>query len=533
MASSIEWTNKTWNPTTGCTKISKECDFCYAEKETYRKMFNPKLPKYKLGFDVVVEHEYTLQEPYKWKNPSTVFVNSMSDMFHKHISLEFIKKVFQVMNDTPQHTYQVLTKRGDILEKYSKHLTWTDNIWMGVSVGNQKATRRIKSLVGCGAKHKFLSIEPLIEEIKDIQLDGIDWVIVGGESGSNAVRPMEKDWVTTIQKACSDQNVKFFFKQWGKNRNNPNQKDPTINKEHRYHSKGGSELDGKVYWSNPTVNDDSIPMINLFGVDYLIMDDFQDLKTIWELKSHLPLASKELLESLSNDIEKNGVNDPILYTTLPKGEKLVLDGHTRLKIAISNKIKSVPTKEVLEHFHNLDEVKLWITKHQIERRNLSTVEKITLALLSKPSIEKLAKENLSKGGKASKNAHVNETTTDISKVDTYNEIAKLAKVGRTTVVQFSKILAEAPQSVIDDLNNGTKKISSVYASLIKSKAPPEPPTRPETKIQSNITKLLSIDEGQEKLKTKEIDVIMILDQHDNLDILKKNEKIRIGVYYLD
>ncbi len=211
MASNIEWTNKTWNPTTGCTKISKECDFCYAETETHRKMFNSKQPKYKLGFDVVVEHMHTLEEPYKWKEPSAVFVNSMSDLFHKDISLEFIQKVFAVMNDTPQHTYQILTKRHDILEKYSDELTWTDNIWMGVSVGNQIATRRIKPLVNCGAKHKFLSVEPLIEEITDIDVTGVDWVIVGGESGSNKVRPMEKEWVRKIQKECEAKQVNFFF----------------------------------------------------------------------------------------------------------------------------------------------------------------------------------------------------------------------------------------------------------------------------------------------------------------------------------
>jgi protein gp37 len=569
MASSIEWTNKTWNPTTGCTKISKECDFCYAETETFRKMHNPKLPKYKLGFNVVVEHPYTLKEPYKWKQPSAVFVNSMSDLFHKDVSLDYIKKVFAVMNDTPQHTYQILTKRHDILKKYSDKLNWSDNIWMGVSVGNQIATRRIEPLVNCGAKHKFLSVEPLIEEITEINVKGIDWVIVGGESGSNAVRSMKKEWVTKIKNECAKQDVKFFFKQWGKTRNNPNPDDPTINKEHRYHSKGGSELDGKVYWTNPTVKDDTMPTINLFGNDYLIMDEFEDLNTIWELKTHLPLADKDLLENLGNDIKRNGMHDPILYMTTSNGKKLVLDGHTRLRIAISKKLKNIPTKEVKENFNSLDEVKYWLIKHQLERRNLTKAEKIQLALLSKPTIEKLAKENLSKGGKA---------TEMITKIDTASEIAKLASVGRTTVVKYSKIIDKAPQSVIDKVNNGTISINSAHNSLKKTQpltppeiqidpvnhshrepigtttaTPPEVQTKPvnlphseptgtipeiqieisnRTTNKSNVTTLLSLDDGQQKLLANEIDVIMVLNKDDHLNILEKNEEIRIGAYYL-
>lgn len=547
MASSIEWTNKTWNPTTGCTKISKECDFCYAESETFRKMHNPNLKKYEKGFDVIVEHPYTLKEPYKWNRPSAVFVNSMSDMFHKDISLDFIKKVFEVMNDTPQHTYQILTKRHNILEKYSNELTWSENIWMGVSVGTQIATRRIESLVNSGAKHKFLSIEPLIEEITDINLKGIDWVIVGGESGSNEVRPMKKEWVTKIQNECKAQNVNFFFKQWGKTRNNPNPNDPTINKEHRYHSKGGSQLNGKVYWENPTIEDDSIPTINLYGNDYMIMDEFEGLNTIWELKSHLRLADKELLENIGNDIKKNGINDPILYMTTPNGKKLVLDGHTRIRIAISKKIKNVPTKEIKENFDSLDEVKLWLVKHQLERRNLTNAEKIQLALLSKPTIEKLAKDNLSKGGKSNRKTEDKNTTGTLIKIDTSAEIAKLANVGRTTVVRYSKIIAEAPQTIIAKVNNGTMSISSAHAALKNRKSqpinPPEvKPVTPskadsksnhQTPLKTNVITLASIDDGQKKLLANEIDVIMVLNKDDHLNILKKNEEIRIGAYFVN
>lgn len=528
MASSIEWTNKTWNPTTGCTRISKECDFCYAETETFRKMHNPNLPKYRLGFDVIVEHAYTLNEPLTWKKPCTVFVNSMSDLFHKDISLDFIKQVFKVMNDTPQHTYQVLTKRGDILEKHSEHLNWTDNIWMGVSVGNQIATRRIKSLVKCDAKHKFLSIEPLIEEITDIDLKGIDWVIVGGESGSNEVRPMNKEWVLKIKEKCSEQNVAFFFKQWGKKRNNPNPNDPTINKSHRYHSKGGSELDGKVYWANPTIEDDSIPTINLFGDEYQIMDELDDLVTIWELKTYLPSTDKELFETLKEDIRKNGLNDPILYITTPNGQKLVVEGHTRLVALKSLNKTQVASKELKETFNSLDEIKLWMVKHQLGRRNLSNAERIRLALFSKPTIEKLAKENLSKGGKAfSKNS----TKEKIEKVDTYAEIAKIANVGRTTVIKYSQILDSGSETIIDNLNKGNISIGSAHAS-IKNKTHTKDTVKAETKQIEYCTILQSIDEGHQKILAGDIDVIMIFNKTDKLDILKKNSKIRIGVYYL-
>lgn len=540
MASSIEWTHKTWNPTTGCTHISKECDFCYAETETYRKMHNPNMEKYKLGFDVVVEHPYTLKEPHNWLKPSTVFVNSMSDLFHKDISLDFIKQVFQVMNDTPQHTYQVLTKRHDILEKYSDQLNWTDNIWMGVSVGNQIATRRIKSLVKCGAKHKFLSIEPFIEEITEIDLKGIDWVIVGGESGSNAVRPMKKEWVLKIKEKCLEQNVDFFFKQWGKTRNNPNPNDPTMNKAHRYYSKGGSMLDGKVYWSNPSVEDDSIPFINLFGDEYLVMDELDDLVTIWELKSYLPFADKELFNNLKEDIRENGLNDPIIYITTPSGQKLVVEGHTRLMALKALNKHQVSTKELKHGFNSLDEIKLWMVKNQLTRRNLSNVEKIRLAFLSKPTIEKLAKENLSKGGRAfSKKSSENEGE-EIDKVDTYAEIAKIANVGRTTVVKYSQILSNGSEIIIDNLNKGNISIGSAHASLKNKKEPLEKKDvvlqkqekQNEPKQLDNIIILTSVEEGKQKISSGDIDVIMIFKEADNFYILKKNSKIKIGVLYL-
>ncbi len=211
--SSIEWTEMTWNPTTGCTKISAGCKFCYAEVMT-RRLKGMGQEKYKDGFKVVKPHPDSLNIPYSWKTPKIVFVNSMSDLFHEAIPLSFIKSVFEVMNDNPQHVFQVLTKRAERLSELTKQLKWTHNIWMGVSVENEKVTDRIVHLRKTGAKVKFLSLEPLIGPLNNLNLKKIDWVIVGGESGHRP-RPMNVDWVLDIQDQCKKSDVAFFFKQWG------------------------------------------------------------------------------------------------------------------------------------------------------------------------------------------------------------------------------------------------------------------------------------------------------------------------------
>lgn len=210
--SKIEWTELTWNPTTGCNKVSQGCKFCYAEVMTRRlKAMNQE--KYKNGFKLTV-HEDTLKIPYTWKSPKIVFVNSMSDLFHKDIPLEFLKRVFEVMNDNPQHVFQVLTKRADRLYELHKELKWTHNIWMGVSVENNDELWRIDYLRKTRAKTKFLSCEPLLGPLSNMKLNKIDWVIVGGESGRKP-RPMQAEWVYEIMEKCTEANVKFFFKQWG------------------------------------------------------------------------------------------------------------------------------------------------------------------------------------------------------------------------------------------------------------------------------------------------------------------------------
>jgi len=210
--SSIEWTEMTWNPTTGCTKISAGCKHCYAEIMS-KRLQAMGVDKYKDNFEVRT-HTLSLNIPYTWKHSKVVFVNSMSDLFHKEIPTEFIKQVFAVMNDNPQHVFQVLTKRAERLLELDKELKWTHNIWMGVSVENEKVKKRIDYLRQTKAKVKFLSLEPLIGPLPKLNLTNIDWAIVGGESGHNP-RPMEASWVLDIQEQCKSNDVAFFFKQWG------------------------------------------------------------------------------------------------------------------------------------------------------------------------------------------------------------------------------------------------------------------------------------------------------------------------------
>ena len=230
----IEWTELTWNPTTGCNKVSQGCKFCYAEVMA-RRLKAMGLEKYRNGFELTL-HEDALKIPYTWKQPKIVFVNSMSDLFHKDISLAFIQRVFKVMNDNPQHVFQVLTKRADILLQHHKKLNWTHNIWMGVSIENEKNLSRVSLLRRTTAKVKFLSCEPLIGPLPNLNLKKIDWVIVGGESGRRP-RPMKPEWVFEIHNKCIEENVPFFFKQWG-----------GTNKK-----KTGRILKGKTYSEMPIV----------------------------------------------------------------------------------------------------------------------------------------------------------------------------------------------------------------------------------------------------------------------------------------
>ncbi|MEI7594211.1 MAG: phage Gp37/Gp68 family protein [Bacteroidota bacterium] len=234
----IEWTESTWNPITGCDKISSGCKFCYAEVMALR-LKAMRQEKYKNGFELTL-HPDVLNEPYSWKKGKMIFVNSMSDLFHKDVPIEYIQRIFKVIKENPQHVFQVLTKRADVLRYYDSEgwLEWPHNLWMGVTVENNSVRNRIDLLRETKARVKFLSCEPLLSAIPDMNLKGIDWVIVGGESGRTP-RPIKEEWIIDIKEQCQSQNVAFYFKQWG-----------GTNKK-----KAGSSLQGKAYKEMPLIID--------------------------------------------------------------------------------------------------------------------------------------------------------------------------------------------------------------------------------------------------------------------------------------
>lgn len=210
--SKIEWTDATWNPSTGCNKITSGCKFCYAETMA-KRLQAMGTPGYENGFEFTLMPD-RLELPLKIKRPTKFFVNSMSDLFHEKMPFDFLDKVFDTITSTPKHQYQILTKREDILAKYFEDKSAPKNVWLGVTVENSQSKKRIDVLRNIDAEIRFLSIEPLIDSVGDLDLTGIHWVIVGGESGHNA-RPMKPEWAIDIQRQCDEQDVAFFFKQWG------------------------------------------------------------------------------------------------------------------------------------------------------------------------------------------------------------------------------------------------------------------------------------------------------------------------------
>jgi len=242
MATAIEWTDEVWNPMTGCTKISAGCDHCYAHvvaerrtravylrqlpvKDTLQNRANPFAPRY---------WEERLTLPFQWREPRRVFVNSMSDVFHAHFSLEQIQQVFDVMNALPQHQFQVLTKRPERAARLASELQWTDNIWMGTSIEDMRVARRADALREVPAYVRFISAEPLLGSLADLNLDGIHWMIGGGESGAGA-RPVDPQWARELRDRCGREGVHFFWKQWGG----------------FTPKRGGRELDGRTWDEYP------------------------------------------------------------------------------------------------------------------------------------------------------------------------------------------------------------------------------------------------------------------------------------------
>lgn len=234
MGSSIEWTEATWNPVTGCTKVSPGCKHCYAERMAGRLQAMG-LQQYRNGFEVTLQPQ-ALELPLSWKRPRLIFVNSMSDLFHPDVPADYVGRVFDVMRRAAQHTYQVLTKRPERALALADQLPWQRHIWLGTSVENALYAHRIDTLRQVPARVRFLSIEPLLGPIPKLALAGVHWVIVGGESGPGA-RPMQIEWVRQIRSACAKQRVPFFFKQWG-----------GVNKK-----RFGRQLDGRTWDEMPAM----------------------------------------------------------------------------------------------------------------------------------------------------------------------------------------------------------------------------------------------------------------------------------------
>lgn len=230
--SHIEWTDSTWNPVTGCDKVSPGCKHCYAERMANRLKAMGQY-RYRNNFQLTLQEDL-IEAPISWKKPRVIFVNSMSDLFHENVPFKYIERVFATMIKANQHVYQVLTKRSERLKEIAKDLPWTDNIWMGVSIENEDYTYRIDHLRKTPAIVKFLSLEPLIGPLNNLKLQNINWVIVGGESGPGA-RPMSDEWVRDIRDTCVEQKIHFFFKQWG-----------GVNKK-----KAGRKLDGRFWDEMP------------------------------------------------------------------------------------------------------------------------------------------------------------------------------------------------------------------------------------------------------------------------------------------
>jgi len=226
--SKIEWTDTTWNPVTGCTKISLGCENCYAERMA-RRLQAMGLPNYRNGFKLTC-HPHLINAPLFWKKSKKVFVNSMSDLFHEDVPTAFIQEVFRIMSLSSMHQFQILTKRSKRLKEMNSTLMWTKNIWIGVSVENSDYVSRIDDLRGTTGNIKFLSLEPLLGPLPDLNLTGIDWIIVGGESGPKA-RTIKEEWVIDIKNQCKKEKIPFFFKQWG-----------GVNKK-----KNGRRLKGKIW----------------------------------------------------------------------------------------------------------------------------------------------------------------------------------------------------------------------------------------------------------------------------------------------
>lgn len=516
--SSIGWIHHSANLWWGCVKVSDGCSNCYAcEIAEFRQhdVWGNDKPRRKIE-NVWKEITKYQKEAEKVGQIHRVLVGSMMDIFEKpkplvdhrgnpitqndnelwNTGLLRDKFFNEIVPDCPNLMFLLLTKRPSNINKYIPE-EWKENppknVMFGTSVSNQENSNLfIPHLAKVNGK-RFLSAEPLTGPIDLMQqdadgnalLDSLHWIITGGESGLKDIRQMESEWVSVIKNHCENNKIPFFFKQWGRDEFNPDQNDPTIKKKHPWHAKGGCTYNGKIYMNYPShFNDDIIPVVDLFDVDHFVIDQWEGLCIVDELKSYLPAMDDEIYLKLKENIKSNGLDNQILYFENKQKKRIVIDGHSRLKASIEIGLTDIPSRKVVEKFENLDEIKLWMVKNQCERRNLSKVESLKLAFLSINEIEKMAYKNLSLAGK--------NKTVD-KKINTCEEIGKIAGVSPSTVSRYKFVMDNFKEfddiatTIIDNLNNGLITISMAKSLMKKhSKKNAEltdfttPTTKPET-----------------------------------------------------
>ena len=496
--SKIGWTMHTANLWWGCVKVADGCSGCYAcEIAKFRQhdVWGNDKPRRMIN-DVWENLEKFQKEAKKLNEIHRVFVGSMMDIFEIPMPLvdnvgnaltegkdefwntgQLRDKFFnEIVPNCPNLMFLLLTKRPSNINKYIPQ-EWQDNppnnVMFGTSVSNQEtANTNIPHLAKVNGK-RFLSAEPLTGPIDLMQqdkdgnplLDSLSWIIVGGESGEKDLRQMESEWVSVIKDQCENNNIPFYFKQWGSEEFNPNQNDPTIKKKHPWHAKGGCMYDGKMYMNYPShFNDDTTLIVNLFDEDHFVIDQWKGLCIVNELKSYLPPIDDEIYLKLKENIKLNGLDNQILYFENKQNIRIVIDGHSRLEACREIGITDIPSRKVQEKFDNLDEIKLWMVKNQCERRNLSNVEKLKIAFLSINEIERMANKNLSDAGK--------NKTVD-KKINTCEEIGKIAGVSTSTVTRYKFIMDnfkefdEISKTIFDNLNNGLITISKAQTLMKK------------------------------------------------------------------
>lgn len=436
----------------------------------------------------------------------------------------FYKKITEIVKNS-NHTYDILFDTATLHIPNLLNIGYGNNVVIGLHMESGLLEFLIHSIFQDPQIHrKYLHISTFDDyiDVIDYSKYAFEWLVIDLKEDSffNLVRfqQLYKTWHEAIhiqRLNCEKYNIPFYFKSWGKFENNPNPNDPTMNLKHRYYTKSGCMLDGKIYYYDP-ITKTTAPTLSLFANEYYIMDEHCGLNTIWELKSYLPFMKTELFKQLKEDIQQNGLNDPILYYLTKDGTKVVIEGHTRLRACIELGIKDFPIKEVKEDFDSIEDIQLWMLKHQFQRRNMSSVERLELAYQSKEIIEKRAKFNLSKAGKGD---FITET------IDTNLEIAQLAGVGKTTVVNYGNVITKASPSLIEQMRKGELSISGAY-NKIKDKTIKTEKTNPE------IVYLKSFDEGKELMDKKIIEGIVVLSNEDKVNTLSAIQKSKFGILML-